>query len=1019
MAVEHEIERLVVRLMGDASSYQRMIRQAQKTVPVYQRIGKQVGILGQKLRTIGKSASLYITTPLAAIGSLSVQAFSRFDRAMVESTSIMQVTEAQTEQMRDLALSLSKEAPQGPEELARSYYYLASAGKNAEQSMALLPKVAAFATAGAFDMAQATDLLTDAQSALGLTSKNVIQDQKNLVRVSDVLVKANTLANASVEQFSTALTSKTGAALKAFGKDVEEGVAVLAAFADQGVKAELAGNQLDRVIRLLSKSSMDNAAAHERLGFRVFDETGKMRNLGDIIANLEDILAGMSDQTKVATLDMMGFEARVQQAILPLLGTSDNINRYERELRNAGGTTRDVAEKQMKSFSNQMKLLKNEVSLAAIKIGESLAPKVAVLGGAIKKATGWFTSLNDSTKSIIVNVGLLAAGIGPLIYVVGALSTAFSILLAHPVVAALVGITAATIALNIAMNELGRPTVEVSDAYARARKEGDKVRKSQLEQVDVLQALAEKQSLSTKEMDAAEKIVNGLKASYGDLGITVDRTTGSIVGVGDAQKRLTEIMREQRIQQLKMEWREAQAAAEEYSQAAIDIDRGWSRWLMTATAREAEMRGLNEKSAEYADRMREITRELQNLQETQDVGRGLLTGEGSATEAASDQLKNSIREAAEQAAALDQAAERFAEQAKTPWQRVKEEIAMLNKVMAAGKISYEEYTRIFEQLEEELKATQSQSEKLTDAEKKHEEAVQRGQAIYERFMTPLEKYKKAVDDLKDLKALGAFKDHPEAFKRAMAAAKKELDEAQDKAKLKVEVDTSGLRALRRGTTEAVNQIEKYKQQLLEWSKAEGKGQGGAGGMGGPGGAGGIPPKDLEDAKRRAKEAADKIAERLADERANRMPTADEARRRIMGGLGGMAPISEAEKAIYEMGHDPTKPLMPQYIEGVREEARQMEEAKQELEEAMASFNKPPEKPAAMPTADEVRDRLRQTLEEKPRMPTADTDQGGGQSTARPMDLSQLSEYLRDIRDNTRRTADKTDLEDVLEPANLG
>jgi len=250
----------------------------------------------------------------------------------------MKVTQQQTEQMRQTAISLSGESSKSATDLAQSYFYLASAGKDAAQSMALLPKVTAFAIAGAFDMATATDLLTDAQSALGMSVKdNVTQDMLNLVRVSDVLVKANTLANASVEQFSIALTSKAGASLKAFNKDIEEGVAVLAAFADQGVKAELAGNQLDRVIRLLSNSSMDNAEAHKRLGFSVFDNEGKMRNLGDIIGNLENILAGMSNQTKVVTLDMLGFEARVQQAILPLLGTSEAIKEYERELRRAGG----------------------------------------------------------------------------------------------------------------------------------------------------------------------------------------------------------------------------------------------------------------------------------------------------------------------------------------------------------------------------------------------------------------------------------------------------------------------------------------------------------------------------------------------------------------------------------------------------------------------------------------------------------------------------------------------------------
>src|SRR5690606_21262168 len=106
-----------------------------------------------------------------------------------------------------------------------------------------------FATAGAFDLALATDLATDAQSALGMTSKDVAKDQENLIRVTDVLVKANTLANANVQQFSEAITNDAGAALKAFGKDIEEGAAILAAYADQGTKGQVAGSNLSRVMR--------------------------------------------------------------------------------------------------------------------------------------------------------------------------------------------------------------------------------------------------------------------------------------------------------------------------------------------------------------------------------------------------------------------------------------------------------------------------------------------------------------------------------------------------------------------------------------------------------------------------------------------------------------------------------------------------------------------------------------------------------------------------------------------------
>ena len=63
-------------------------------------------------------------------------------------------------------MDLSEKLPLSAKQAAEAYFYLASAGKTAAQSVALMPTVAKFATAGNFELALATDLLTDAQSAL-------------------------------------------------------------------------------------------------------------------------------------------------------------------------------------------------------------------------------------------------------------------------------------------------------------------------------------------------------------------------------------------------------------------------------------------------------------------------------------------------------------------------------------------------------------------------------------------------------------------------------------------------------------------------------------------------------------------------------------------------------------------------------------------------------------------------------------------------------------------------------------
>jgi TP901 family phage tail tape measure protein len=254
------------------------------------------------------------------------------------------------------------------------YFFLASAGLDAEQSVAAMPQVAAFAQAGMFDMARATDLATDAQSALGLTVDDAGQNLTNLTRVTDVFTTANILANTSVEQVAEAMTNKAGAAMRSVGVDIEEGTAVLAAFADQGVKGAEAGTQFAIVLRDLQTWALANKDAFEAAGISVFDSQGEFRNFADIIGDIEGRLAGMSDAQKKAELSTLGFTDKSISALTVLLGTSDAIREYEDELRSAGGATQEVASKQLESFQGKLDLLKGRVEDLQIALGEGLVP---------------------------------------------------------------------------------------------------------------------------------------------------------------------------------------------------------------------------------------------------------------------------------------------------------------------------------------------------------------------------------------------------------------------------------------------------------------------------------------------------------------------------------------------------------------------------------------------------------------------------------------------------------------------
>ena len=134
--------------------------------------GKQMEGLGgktAKLSKVVKGAAIAFGTALAIGVSKAVKEFVEFEDALTQSLAIMNTSVQEQERMVQAARDVATSTRISATESAEAFFFLASAGLNATQSIAALPQVAKFAQAGMFDMSLATDLATDAQSALGLT----------------------------------------------------------------------------------------------------------------------------------------------------------------------------------------------------------------------------------------------------------------------------------------------------------------------------------------------------------------------------------------------------------------------------------------------------------------------------------------------------------------------------------------------------------------------------------------------------------------------------------------------------------------------------------------------------------------------------------------------------------------------------------------------------------------------------------------------------------------------------------
>ena len=358
------------------------------------RAGKTMRSMMNAMRALIKVTAL-AGFAFAALAIGTTRAFGNFDAAMTQSLAIMgDVSDAMRGDMARAARVVGKTTTFSAKQAAESYFFLASAGLNAEQSLAAMPAVANFAQAGMFNMATATDLATDALSALGLKSTDAEEHLRNLVHVTDILTGANTLANATVEQFSLAITNKLGGRVRILGKDMEEATAVLASFADQGVKGRIAGQRLTIILRDLPIQALKNADAFEKLGIAVFDDNDEMNHMADILGDMEDAFGHLAPKQRIAAMMLLGLNKRAADGISLILGQSEAIRQYDTQLRNMAGITEEVANKQWSAVNQQMARVKDQFIDLAIEIGDHLAPMLMEIAESFKE---WGAAL-DANK---------------------------------------------------------------------------------------------------------------------------------------------------------------------------------------------------------------------------------------------------------------------------------------------------------------------------------------------------------------------------------------------------------------------------------------------------------------------------------------------------------------------------------------------------------------------------------------------------------------------------------------------
>ena len=291
------------------------------------KLNKQFGY--EVLKDVGHA---FVEAGKAAVGFASdaVQTGMSFDSAMSQVAATMGTTVDQIQDLRVFAQEMGAKTAFSATQAAEALNYMALAGYDAETSMAMLPNVLNLAAAGGIDLAYASDMVTDASSALGLS----LDETSELV---DKMAKTSSKSNTSVAQLGEAILTVGGTAKMMAGGTTELSMA-LGVLADNGIKGSEGGTALRNMILSLTAPTDKASIAMAGLGLQVFDAEGKMRPLNDIFLDLGAALDDLTEADRVGAMNAI-FNKVDLKSVNAMIGTSaERFDELALAIDSAGGT---------------------------------------------------------------------------------------------------------------------------------------------------------------------------------------------------------------------------------------------------------------------------------------------------------------------------------------------------------------------------------------------------------------------------------------------------------------------------------------------------------------------------------------------------------------------------------------------------------------------------------------------------------------------------------------------------------
>lgn len=347
------------------------------------------------------------TGKLTELAKTSVGVGMSFQSSMSQVAATMGVGVDQIQSLTDKAKEMGSTTAFTATQAADALNYLALAGYDANKAAEVLPSVLNLAAAGGMDLAYASDLVTDAMASLNLEA-----NKQNVDEFGNKLAKAASKANANVSQLGEAILTVGGTAANLKGGTTELTTA-LGLLANVGIKGAEGGTHLRNIILSLQSPTKDAREVMEQLGLEVYDTQGNMRQLDDILTDLNTVMAGMTQGQKDSVINAL-FNKTDLAAVNGLLAAQgEQWESLAQQIDAAGeaagdsGAMAQMAETQLDNLQGSVTIMQSALEGLQLGIYDYLEPS---LNEAAKWGSECFSTLTSALSEGGPEAMLQAAG---------------------------------------------------------------------------------------------------------------------------------------------------------------------------------------------------------------------------------------------------------------------------------------------------------------------------------------------------------------------------------------------------------------------------------------------------------------------------------------------------------------------------------------------------------------------------------------------------------------------------------